>query len=245
MIVDKRKHSVAIVQARMSSRRLPGKVLREIDGKPLLGYLVDSLQNCNRLAAIVVATSNEESDSAIVEFCKQNGIRFFCGSLEDVASRYLSVAQIHDLDSFVRISGDSPLIDPLLVDYAVGTFLNNDYDVVTNLFPRTYPPGMSVEVIKARVFSDAIQNYVSAEQKEHVTSYFYENTNVYSIWNIESNFSLHPVSLAVDTMQDFEIMTRVIQDMDKDVWRYTIDEKLSMYVETHRKYYKENNRKLD
>ena len=234
MRLNDRKHSVAIVQARMSSKRLPGKVLREIDGKPLLGYVIESLQNCNRLAGIVVATSNEESDTAIVEFCKQNGVKYFCGPLEDVASRFLGVALNYDLYSFVRISGDSPIIDPMLVDHAVGIFVDNGYDVVTNIFPRTYPPGMSVEVIRASVFLDAVQKYVSAEQKEHVTSYFYENNNAFTICNIESNSSLPPVSLAVDTAQDFEIMTRVIRDMDKAVWHYTIDEKLTMYVEMQR-----------
>jgi len=236
--LNDRKHSVAIVQARMSSKRLPGKVLREIHGKPLLGYVIESLQNCNRLSGIVVATSNEESDTAIVEYCKKNGIKYFCGPLEDVASRFLSVVRNYDLDSFVRISGDSPIIDPMLVDYAVGIFVDNDYDVVTNIFPRTYPPGMSIEVIRASVFLDAVQKYVSAEQKEHVTSYFYENNKAFTIYNIECDSSCPPVSLAIDTAQDLEIMTRVILDMDKAVWCYSIQEKLTRYLEAHRNFCK-------
>ena len=104
---------------------------------------------------------------------------------------------------------------------------------------------MSVEVIRASVFLDAVQKYVSAEQKEHVTSYFYENNNAFAIYNIESDSSCPPVSLAIDTAQDLAIMTRVIRDMDKAVWRYTIHEKLARYQEAHRKFYKNNNEERD
>ena len=138
----------AIVQARMSSMRLPGKSLRPLCGKPMLQYVLESLAQVDELAETIVATSSDPSDDPIAEFCDQFGSVCFRGSLDHVAERFLQTANARGLSAFVRVSGDSPLLDPRFVARAVDLFVESNADVVTNVFPRTYPPGMSVELVR-------------------------------------------------------------------------------------------------
>src|SRR5689334_213909 len=127
---------VAVVQARYSSRRLPGKVLQEVAAKPLLAYLLERLARCSTLRGIVVATSVEKSDDAIARFCIERGIELYRGPLADVLGRFVGAAETLNLDALVRINGDSPLLDPAIVDQAVELFEQGDVDLVTNVHPR-------------------------------------------------------------------------------------------------------------
>ena len=131
----------AIIQARMSSERLPGKVLQQIAGKPMLQYLLERLEHCEVLDGLVVATSVDESDTPITSFCQRYGVSCYRGDLNNVAGRFNDVLDSYGFDAFVRINGDSPLLDQRLVDKAVELFKQHEADLATNALVRSYPKG--------------------------------------------------------------------------------------------------------
>jgi len=223
--------TIAIVQARMSSNRLPGKVLRLVEGKSLLAYLLESLRRCHSLGQIVVATSIEESDDPIAAACRGLGVLCFRGPLEDVAGRFRMLLDVCPCDCFVRANGDSPLLDYRLVDRGVGLFGGGDYDLVTNTWPRTFPRGQSVEVVQTDVFKEACGRMTEPEDKEHVTRFFYRHASEFRIHNFESGRDFGGLHMAVDEQRDFEAFEAAVQRMNKPHWEYPLDESADIYAE--------------
>jgi len=221
-----------IVQARMSSTRLPGKVLREIKGKPLIQFLLESLRHCNRLDDVLVATSSDASDDAIEGFCKQFGVECHRGSLTDVASRFDEVVQKYPWDAFVRVSGDSPLLDHRIVDQAIDLALRTEFDVVTNVHPRTFPRGQSVEVVSVTSFRTALPQMRSSEDREHVTKYFYGHTDKFKVVNFSANDEYSGMEMAVDTEDDSARVNALLAKLQRPHWTYSLDSLVSFYRNT-------------
>ena len=142
---------LCIIQARYSSKRLPGKVLKKILGATVLKRVVDQVKKSKKISKIIIATSNHKTDKKIINFCKKNKIQCISGPLNNVFKRFYSIIVQQHCKSFVRISADSPLIDPSLIDRAVTIFNKKRYDIVTNVFPRTFPKGFSVEVVNSKL----------------------------------------------------------------------------------------------
>lgn len=214
----------AIVQARMSSRRFPGKVLAEAGGKPLLLYLLERLARCRRLDGVVVATSADRSDDVVQEFCGRTGFPCVRGPLEDVAGRFLLALDRFPWGGFVRANGDSPLLDPELVDRGVGIFREGEYDLVTNVQPRTFPKGQSVEVVRSESFRAACRDMTEPEDREHVTRFFYRNSSDWRIRNFEAGGRWGDVQLSVDTPEDMERFARIVAAMERPHWEYGHEE---------------------
>ncbi|MCP5102183.1 MAG: acylneuraminate cytidylyltransferase, partial [bacterium] len=165
------KKIAAIIQARMTSQRFPGKVLYQVQEKPLLQYILESLAHCPHLHMVIVATSTGASDNPIAEFCIANGIECARGPLEDVAGRFKETLEKYDLNAFIRISGDSPLISPALINEGMRIFNTHRYEIVTNIQNRTFPKGQSLEILAADSFQRAYPVMESARDREHVTPY--------------------------------------------------------------------------
>jgi spore coat polysaccharide biosynthesis protein SpsF len=218
----------AIVQARMTSRRLPGKSLRPLGGKPMLQYVLESLTQLDELAGTLVATSTEPSDDPIAEFCGRFATPCFRGSLDNVAERFLEAARTHSFSAFVRVSGDSPLLDPRLVTRAIDLFRESDADLATNVFPRTFPAGMSVEVIKSETFERVVPKLSEPDDREHVTSFFYRNATDFQIASFVREVPLRDVHLAVDTPEHFEFVARLVGSMNRPHWDYAVDDILRL-----------------
>ena len=145
---------LAIIQARTSSKRFPKKVLYKINSKPLIIRVVNNALKSNLVSNLIVATSKEKSDDQLVKLIKKSRFKYFRGSLKNVALRMLNVAQINNAKYFMRLSGDSPLIDYKIIDFAIKILKKNkNVDIVTNVFPRTFPSGQSVEIIKTKMES--------------------------------------------------------------------------------------------
>lgn len=208
----------AIIQARMSSQRFPGKSLYRVQGKPMLQFLVESLSHCKRLDGVVVATSVEASDDSIAAFCLASKINCFRGPLDDVAGRFLLASETVGCDAFVRVNGDSPLLDYRLVDRGLKLFLSGEYDVVTNVLKRTFPKGESIEVVRTSVFSDACARMSSSDEREHVTRYFYNNSDMFKIINFESGYDYGNVQLSVDSSDEMGIFENMVKFMKKPHW---------------------------
>jgi len=198
---------ICIITARMTSERLPGKPLRRLEGRAILGRVLDRVREAESVSSVLIATSTLSSDDPLFEFCVSEATDCFRGSLEDVAGRLLSAAADRDADAFVRISGDSPLIDPQLIDFAIATYIETRPDLVTNVFPRTYPAGQSVEVITTSALNRLWRLQSCAEGartlNEHVTAGFYKFPVLWDIVNFTSGLPGPHPSMAVDTSEDF------------------------------------------
>lgn len=212
---------LCVLQCRMSSQRLPGKMLKDVHGRCLLGRVVDRLANSNKITKLIVATSNDESDDAIENFCYYENLNCFRGSLKDVARRFLDVALLEKAPSFIRINGDSPFIDVSIIDYAVSLFEQGEVDLVTNVLKRSFPKGQSVEVILTNTFKTAYHLMTSDLDREHVTKYFYDRVEEFKIVSFSCGMNLGNVNMCIDTIEDHIRAETIIKKfpMELDNWQ--------------------------
>ena len=218
----------AIVQARTTSRRLPGKVLRAVAGKPLLEYLLERLERCRLVTEVFLATSDDPSDDELASLCARLGVAVYRGSLNNVVARFLALARKHNLASFVRVNGDSPLLDPAIVDRGVALFDTQACDLVTNVFPRTYPKGQSVEVVSTAALERVAALSADPEDLEHVTRYFYGHPDEFRITNFAYGLDAGGVQLSVDSAEDLARLELMVGRMTRPHWDYGLDELLSL-----------------
>jgi spore coat polysaccharide biosynthesis protein SpsF (cytidylyltransferase family) len=212
----------------MTSARLPGKSLRPLCGKPLLQYVLERLRRLDCVAEIVVATSTDRSDGPIAAFCEQFGCACFRGPLENVAERFVQTATAHGFSAFVRVNGDSPLLDQCLVGRGVALFAKENADLVTNVFPRTFPAGMSVEVIGVETLRRTLSLLAAADDREHVTPYFYGHADRFRIVNFARDAPRRDVHFAVDTQGQFDHVERIVAAMRRPHWDYSLDAILAL-----------------
>lgn len=222
----------AIIQARMNSSRLPGKSVSMLNGKPMIQYLIERLQHCRGLDLIILATSNELSDGPINELGQKMGINIFRGELENVAKRFLGAIDRYKLDYFVRVNGDSPLLDQRLIEKGLALYLHGDYDLVTNVNPRTFSRGESVEVINSRSFERSYSKMKGPEDYEHITQVFYKNHDLFKIKNFISDLPRPEIELAVDTADDkdgcISCYPDIVADMDLPIGMLLLSYQLSL-----------------
>lgn len=223
-----------IVQARMGSRRLPGKVLRKAHGKPMIQYLLESLVHA-ALGPTVVVTSDEVADDGIANLAKSMGLSCVRGDELDVASRFETAILQYGFDAFVRVCGDSPLLDAELIRRGLTEFSTSDSDLVSNTQPRTFPKGQSVEVVRSKVFLAALPNFSEPEDREHVTRYFYRNPSRFRIRNFESNQQIGQVQLSVDTPEDFSRFESLLAGTSRPHWEYRWSDWVAMGDDSVRK----------
>jgi spore coat polysaccharide biosynthesis protein SpsF len=172
-----------IILARYDSTRLPGKALRPLAGRALLGWVIDRARNVPDNLPLLVATSERELDDPIAAFAEAEGVALYRGSAEDVAGRTLAAAEAEGFDVFARISGDSPFFDYQLLGEMIARRQEVDLDLVTNVMPRSYPPGASCEVVKLAAMRRLVAAAREPEEREHVTLYFYRHPEQFRIEN--------------------------------------------------------------
>ena len=207
--------TVAIVQARMTSTRLPGKVLKSILGRPMFGYQVEQLRRAKTLDAIVVATTINDSDNPIVAFCEAEGLPCVRGSEHDVLSRYHQALTQWPAENIVRITSDCPLLDPAVVDAAVRRFesLAGQCDYLSNMIAPTYPYGMAVEVMTSAALRQAQAEATEAAEREHVTPFIYWHPERFRVHSMTLAEDLSHYRWTVDTPEDFELVSRIIETL--------------------------------
>jgi len=212
-----------LIQARTTSTRLPGKMLKRARGRVLLDHVIARLEATGPDLPIVVVTSVEPSDDPIADHCAQRGTAVERGSLHDVARRYLDAVDRLRLDAFVRITGDSAMIDGRLVAEAVDRFRGGGVDIVTNTFPcRTFPVGQSVELVAAPALKAAYPDLVG-DEREHLLKGFYARPEPWRIASFHADPPMTHCHLAVDTPADFaafEVCLSVLPEpVDRQPWR--------------------------
>jgi len=204
---------VAIVQARMGSSRLPGKILKKIGDNYVLDYVINRLKMCKNLDKVVIATTNKKKDISIVDYALQNDIEFFRGSEDDVLWRYWKTANVFSADIIVRITSDCPLIDPKIVDDAIDLHIKTCSDYTANSVVRVHPKGLDVEVINFNVLDETVMNSRKKYDREHVTPYIYTHPKKFKITHMKANGPIHrpDVRITLDTQEDFEIISKILQ----------------------------------
>lgn len=200
--------AVAIVQARMGSIRLPGKVMMPIGGVPMIGLLLSRLAKSKELDQIVVATSIDKKNDSLVEYVQGEGYLCILGSEGDVLGRYAQAAIECNADIVVRITGDCPVVDPLLVDEMIREFKTTGLDYLCNNYPPTYPDGLDVEVFRTQALLRANAEAVNLYDREHVTPYLRSSTE-FKIATFAHSKDLSSLRWTVDEMSDFEVIEEV------------------------------------
>jgi spore coat polysaccharide biosynthesis protein SpsF len=205
---------VAIIQARMGSTRLPGKVLKKVRNKSLLEYQLERVKKATLLHDIVIATTINKRDEEIVNFCKARSIPYYRGSEEDVLTRYYEAARMCNADVIVRLTSDCPLVDPSIIDRNVAEFLSDpSLDYVSNTIERTYPRGMDIEVFSISTLERLRREATSPSEREHVTSFLTRNPNMFQIKQVKQSNDDSQYRLTVDTQEDFFVIKNVIENL--------------------------------
>lgn len=208
----------AVILSRMDSTRLPGKALIDVDGRPLLSYVLSFCQKINNLDSIAIATSTRAVDDPLSDFAKVQGIPCIRGSLDNVAERFFLAMETLNLDAAVRINGDSPLNNTQILTDGIRLFRGGNFDLVSNVPARTYPYGMSVEVVGRKAMEYACSMMIDAQHREHVTKYFYENQDKFDISLMKSEVAeFSEVQLAIDTREDLDRFKWIISNLEGDL----------------------------
>jgi spore coat polysaccharide biosynthesis protein SpsF len=202
---------VAIIQARMNSNRLPGKVLKDICGESMLSRVVHRVNSATSLDKVVVATSDTIVDDLVVNECDKLGVSVFRGSEDDVLDRFFQAALLHKADVGVRVTADCPLIEPIIIDKVVQAFLSSDVDYASNTLNRTYPRGLDVEVISLRALTIAWKNSFNPYHRAHVTPYIYENADLFKLLSVTNSSDWSRYRWTVDTPEDLQFVRRVYE----------------------------------
>lgn len=211
---------VAIVQARMASARLPGKVLANLGGQPVLAWVVRRAQRAKSIDLVVVATSVAAEDSVIAAFCKQQGYACTRGDLHDVLDRYVRTAREYDADVVVRLTGDCPLVDSEMLAENLRTFLEADppLDFAANRLPgdRTIPIGLDAEYCTKTALETVWREAQEPYQREHVMPYFYEHPERFRILHIRHSPNYGHFRWTVDTPEDLDLLRQVVSEFEDD-----------------------------
>ena len=208
---------VCLVQARVGSTRLPGKILKEICGKTILHHEIDRLKKCKEIDEIVIATTDKEDDDKIVNEAKKLSVKYFRGSENDVLSRFYYAAKENNADIIVRVTSDCPCIDFEILDkmliYFKEKYKEKQVDYLSNTIKRTYPRGYDIEIF---TFSALEKSYINAEkeyEREHVTPYIYDKTNNFLKLSFENKEDYSEYRVTLDTIEDFIVIKNIFENL--------------------------------
>lgn len=204
---------VASIEARMQSTRLPGKVLLDVAGRPAIEWVVRRLRQAERLDDVVLATSSSSADDVLERWAHDYGVPIYRGSEDDVLQRVVDAQRAMESDVVVEVTGDSILIDPDIIDVGIQTFFENDCDVVSTMWKRSFPRGVGVQVFPTAMLAEVSANVADPAVREHVSLYFYENPDLYRVLHLFAPLrcARPDLRLSLDYPEDYELICDVYQ----------------------------------
>lgn len=231
----------ATIQARMGSERLPGKVLKTVLGKPLLAYMIERLKCIQQLNKIIVVTTIHAIDDPIVSLANELGVSYYRGNENNVLSRVLSAAQAHKVDVILQTTGDCPLIDPIESEKVLTKFLQNDYDLVSNVLIRTYPRGMESQVFSRNTLEKINKLTQEPIYQEHVSNFIYTHPERFKLGIVTSDAILQKpwLRLTVDTQEDFALIKIMIEKLYPSNPQFNLEDILAL-LDQNPEHYKIN-----
>ena len=205
----------AIIFARSTSTRLPSKVLIKIQNHSILEHIIKRVTKSNLVEKTILATTTNEKDDQLVKIAKDNEIDFFRGSELDVLTRCYDTAKKYSLDPIIRITGDDPIKDPLIIDQAIKIY-NDDpekYDLICNTLKPSFPEGLDVELIPFKTLEKIWKTAVKSEDREHITKFIFDNQDDFKICNFENPQNLSQIRLTLDTEEDLELIEKIYDSL--------------------------------
>lgn len=225
------KNIGVVILSRFSSSRLPGKALREINGKAVLGYIIERVSKVFPKDRMVIATSTETGDDVIAEFAKKQGVGCFRGSLDNVSERFCFAAETRGWDYAVRINGDNIFLDINVLREMTQLANDGEYDFISNVKGRTFPKGMSVEIVRTKHYQTLLPRISTDDRyREHVTLYLYEHEtpDYFFVYNTVLK-QAEGVQMALDTPEDFDRSAMIISNFFSDHTDYNMKEIFDIY----------------
>ena len=205
-----------IIQVRMGSSRLPGKVLKKLDNKnTVLDYVINQISHCKLIDKIIIATTQEKNDDVIVEFAKNKGLLYFRGDSLDVLDRYYQCAKTFSVDVIVRATSDNPVNDPEIIDELIKIFLNNKFNYATNELIRSFPQGIFAQIMSFTTLENTWNNAKLPSEREHVSPYIEKNKDKFKIYNLKHADNLSHIRLTVDRENDLLFVQKIIEQIKK------------------------------
>jgi len=216
--------TLVVLQARMSSSRLPGKVMMEVNGRPMIYWQVQRILKAKNVNSLVVATSTDSTDDVLADFLEENSINVYRGSLDNVLSRFIEVAEKYPHDALMRLTGDCPLTMPELIDKMLDKFFDQDVDYLSNTLEPTFPDGLDIEIIKNGVLKKLSTFKLEPKEIEHVTYGIYTRPKVYKLFNYlnDSNKSLD--RWTVDYQEDLDFVRLIFNEYRGREAEFTLQE---------------------
>jgi spore coat polysaccharide biosynthesis protein SpsF len=228
---------VTVIQSRMDSTRLPGKVMMPLAGKPLLYRMYERVAASELIGKIIIAATEEEKDIPIIQLCKENKIDYYRGHSTDLLDRHYQAAKFFDADVVVKIPSDCPLIDPNIIDKVIKYYIDNhhNYDFVSNLHPPSYPDGNDVEIMTMQTLEDAWKNAKLPLEREHTTPYFWENPEKFRIgnivWETGLDFSMTH-RFTIDYQEDYDFIKTVYDELYSESKIFVLDDIINLLTGT-------------
>ena len=204
-----------IIPVRLSSKRLPKKALLKIKNKRLIDHVLEIAKEVNKVNKIIISTSKNKTDDHLIKYLKKKKIDYYRGDLNDVSLRFLETIKKNKLDAAIRLNGDSPLHSPSLINYAIKIFIQKKPDLLTNILERTFPKGLSVEIVKAKSYEKAYNLIESKFDRENISSIIYKNKNKFKIYNFKNYKNQKNLNLSVDTKKDLLRFKKIIKNFGK------------------------------
>ena len=226
----------AVVICRYNSSRLPGKILKKINNKAILTYIIERLKCVENLNDIIVATSINATDQPIVDYCIQNKIKYYRGNLENVAERFLHAGLKFHFDYAIRINGDNLFLDHKLISEMISVLDLGHYDLVSNVKDRTFPKGISVEIVNVNFYKKLFNKFNESKYQEHVTNYMYEYPECGNFYHF-INHTLPQAAgaqLAIDTENDFMLANQILNSFKQDHTKYDFEDVFKRMIEIQR-----------
>lgn len=213
----------AIIEARMNSSRLPGKILTKINNKPSIEILINRLSRTPSLNNIYIATTINKSDDRFIKFLEKKNIKYFRGSEENVLERVIKTAQKFKIKNIVSITGDCPLIDPNLVEQCIQVYKSHSVDIVSNAIIRSFPDGMDTQIFSTKILKDSFKRSFHKKHFEHTTLYIRNNSKRYSSINIHApyNYFWPNLGLTLDEADDLKFIKFVYNRLVKKNKNFT------------------------
>lgn len=214
---SKTQKILIIIQARMGSTRLPGKILKIVLGKPLLYFLIERLKLIKTPNELILAIAKGDINKPLINFAEKYNIKYNIGEEDDVLDRYYQTAKKFNGDVIVRITADCPLMDPDLIDKGLDIFLNQKYDYLSNNHPETYPDGYDIEIFSFKALETAWKEAKLLSEREHVTPYLWKNPDKFKISVYRSEEDLSSFRITIDEPEDYELISKIYTEF-KDNW---------------------------
>ncbi len=235
------KNTIIVIQARMGSSRLPGKVLMRVNDKPLISYLFKRLEPLKHPTSLLLATTDSPKDDVLEEYAKSNNLKYYRGSENDVLDRFYKAVSPYKPDIIVRITADCPLTDHRIIDRGLDFFENGDFDYVSNVHPPTFPDGFDVEIFTYNALEKAWHEAKKSFEREHVTPYIWKNPQIFKLGNFEWSEDLSKYRLTVDEKEDFILIQEILEHF-KSNWETVSMENIISFLKKREELIEINNK---